>query len=98
MKLLLDTHIFLWFINEHEKLSSTAKTMILDDVNSLHISIASAWEVAIKVSIGKLTELNGGVKTFLAKVDNMPIVMLPVTPRHVEIVETLPKWCRAVCK
>ena len=90
MKLLLDTHTALWWINEHEKLSKKAKAMLLNDSHTLHISIVSAWEISIKVSLGKLFGLNGGVRTFLAKLEDMPVDLFPLTPRHVEMVETLP--------
>ena len=90
MKLLLDTHTILWWVNEYEKLSSEAKTMLLNDEHTLYISIVSAWEIAIKVSIGKITELIGGVRTFFMKVEDMPVFMLPVMPHHIEMVETLP--------
>ena len=89
MKLLLDTHAALWWVNEHEKLSSEAKLLLLNDDHTLYISIVSAWEIAIKVSLGKLPGLSG-VGVFLAKIKDIPINLLPVTPRHVEIVETLP--------
>jgi PIN domain nuclease of toxin-antitoxin system len=54
MKILLDTHIFLWFINNDPQLSPTAKTLLESDVD-LVLSAASLWEIAIKVSIGKMT-------------------------------------------
>jgi PIN domain nuclease of toxin-antitoxin system len=54
MKILLDTHAILWFFAGSEKISQTAKKLI-DDVKNLKlISIASAWEMAIKQSQGKL--------------------------------------------
>ena len=90
MKLLLDTHTALWWVNEYEKLSPKAKTMLLDEANILYISIVSMWEIAIKVSLGKLTELVGGVGAFLAEIEDMPILLLPVEPCYVEVVETLP--------
>ena len=90
MRLLLDTHTAIWLMSKQEKLSSEAKAMLLDRTSTLHVSIVSAWEVAIKTSLGKLPEFNGGVKTFLAKVKAMPVVLVPITPHHVEIVETLP--------
>ncbi len=55
MKLLLDTHTFLWFISGHASLSSTAQSLIDDKSNQPLLSIASLWEMAIKVSIGKLS-------------------------------------------
>ena len=55
MKLLLDTHTFLWFIIGSLNLSADARTLIEDQTNEKFFSIASLWEMAIKVSIGKLT-------------------------------------------
>jgi PIN domain nuclease of toxin-antitoxin system len=54
MKLLLDTHAFLWFINNDPRLSSTAIALITNQANERYLSIASLWEIAIKVGIGKL--------------------------------------------
>lgn len=54
MKLLLDTHTFLWFIMGNPKLSANARTFIEDQANEKFLSVASLWEIAIKVSIGKL--------------------------------------------
>ena len=90
MKLLLDTHTAIWWMNGHEKLSPEVKPMLSDDSHSLYISIVSAWEVAIKASLGKLPEFEGSVKAFLATMEAIPIVLLPVMPKHVEMVETLP--------
>ena len=90
MKLLLDTHTALWWVNEHEKLSSVAKAMLQSGSHPLHISMASVWEVAIKASLGKLYEFDGGSKAFLAKLANIPITLLPIESRYLEMVETLP--------
>jgi PIN domain nuclease of toxin-antitoxin system len=54
MKFLLDTHAFLWFVNDSRQLSLEAKNLIESDVD-LFLSIASLWEIAIKMSLGKLT-------------------------------------------
>ena len=90
MKLLIDTHIALWLFNEHEKLSANVKNYLLDETNELNISIVSAWEVAIKSSLGKLGDFKGGVKTFLSAINNHPIELLPVSIQHVILVESLP--------
>jgi len=90
MKLLLDTHTALWLVNDHEKLSSKAKAMLLDDANLLYISIVSAWEIAIKASIGKLPEFYGGTRSFLAKLEEMPINFLHIELDHIETLEKLP--------
>src|SRR5688572_17442121 len=55
MQILLDTHAFLWFISDSPQLSSTASAYMKDTDNTLYLSIASLWEIAIKVSVGKFT-------------------------------------------
>ena len=90
MNLLLDTHVAIWWMNKYEKLSTKTKALLVDRENTLHISIVSAWEVAIKASIGKLPEFDGGVKAFLAEMEANPIVFVPVKKQHVKMVETLP--------
>jgi len=54
MKYLIDTHTFIWYANGDSKLSTTAKE-IIDSNHEKFISLASLWEMAIKVNIGKLT-------------------------------------------
>ena len=90
MKLLIDTHAALWLFNEHENLSVAVKALLLNEENDLYISIASAWEIAIKHSLGKLIEFGGGVKRFLNAVKELPIEIVPLLPRYIEIVEELP--------
>lgn len=54
MRLLLDTHSFLWFIGGDERISSSARASIADLDNEVFLSIASLWEIAIKLNLGKL--------------------------------------------
>ena len=54
MRLLLDSHAFLWAITDSNELSATAREALMDTDNDLFLSVASAWELAIKASIGKL--------------------------------------------
>lgn len=57
MRLLLDTHAFLWWVFADPKLSRAARTAISDDAqNSVFVSAASAWEIATKYRIGKLAD------------------------------------------
>ncbi|MDR2568711.1 MAG: type II toxin-antitoxin system VapC family toxin [Oscillospiraceae bacterium] len=90
MKLLIDTHAALWLFNEHENLPSSVREHLLDEANELYMSIASAWEIAIKHSLGKLPEFNGGVKRFFYVVEEYPIELIAVLPQYVETVEVLP--------
>jgi PIN domain nuclease of toxin-antitoxin system len=66
MKLLLDTHTFLWFIGGDERLSPTAQTLIEDLSNDVYLSVASLWEMAIKISLGRL-QLAQSFETFIPR-------------------------------
>lgn len=57
MNVLLDTHSFIWFIEDHPSLTPRARKLIEDVANDVFLSIASIWEMAIKVSLGKLTRV-----------------------------------------
>jgi len=54
MRALLDTHTFIWWVTDDSRLSSTARHIIADSENTLFLSAASAWEIVIKVRLGKL--------------------------------------------
>src|SRR5262245_61893629 len=55
MNLLLDTHSFLWFIMGSPRLSGNARALIEDDAHDKRLSTASLWQMAIKLSMGRLT-------------------------------------------
>ena len=97
MKLLIDTHTALWLFNEHENLPAAVREHLLDETNDLYISIASAWEIAIKRSLGKLPGFRGGVRRFLAAVRQHPIELITVLPRAVGISVEIPLW-RDICE
>ena len=90
MRFLLDTHVFLWFITDDPRLSGYARTLIEDELNERLLSIASIWEIAIKVSIGKLP-LTQSLETFLPdQMRQNGITPLPLELSHVYRVSTLP--------
>ena len=91
MKHLLDTHTAIWaLLGNDEKLSVKAKSLIEDRTVELAVSIASAWEIAIKISKGgKITDMSG-VSVFIDKLSENGIEILGVTAEEVKIVETLP--------
>lgn len=64
MKLLMDTHAFLWFVEGDTRLSGIARDAIANPVNELYLSIASIWELSIKVAKRKLT-LNQPLESFI---------------------------------
>ena len=90
MKYMLDTHAFLWAIEAESNLSQAVREAIRDERNDVFLSIASLWEIAIKVSLGKL-HLES---TFLSLATELPIAFgltpLEITPQHLDIVSRLP--------
>lgn len=67
MKLLLDTHTLLWHANGDSQMSETASSVLMDPMNDLYVSMASIWEIAIKVGLKKLT-LSIPYVTFMTRV------------------------------
>jgi PIN domain nuclease of toxin-antitoxin system len=88
-KFLIDTHTFIWLIDDDPKLSNTCKSLIEDIDNEIFISIASLWEMAIKISIGKL-KVAGVLQQMIEELSVRNIQILPINPSHVLKVETLP--------
>ena len=56
MRILLDTHTFLWWMADPARLSGTARRAVADEANDIFVSAASAWEIATKHRIGKLPQ------------------------------------------
>jgi len=54
MKILLDTHVWLWWLTEPERLPGTVHDALEDGANPLYLSVVSSWEIAIKYTVGKL--------------------------------------------
>jgi PIN domain nuclease of toxin-antitoxin system len=90
LRLLLDTHAFLWFITNDPQLSASAQSLIADPNNEILVSPASYWETAIKVSIGKYP-LSAPYEDFIAKgLDGNGFRILPIEPRHTAVLTTMP--------
>ncbi|HEY0735615.1 MAG TPA: type II toxin-antitoxin system VapC family toxin [Herpetosiphonaceae bacterium] len=90
MKLLRDTHTFLWFINGNAQLSNTARDLIQDAANTSYISDASLWEIAIKLSLGKLA-LQQPFATFIPEqIRRNGFIELGITIRHSAYVAGMP--------
>ena len=90
MKLLLDTHAFLWFVLGDAQLSETAKSSILDAANTKLVSPASYWEIAIKISLKKYT-LHEPYEAFMQRgIFGNGFEILPIEPKHTVVLTTLP--------
>jgi PIN domain nuclease of toxin-antitoxin system len=90
---LLDTHTAIWYFNGDDALSVNAKEIILELSNQIYLNVISAWELAIKVSLGKL-EFNGQVAGFIRLAENNDITILPIKTSHLTVLETLPQIYR----
>jgi len=89
MDILLDTCSVLWFLNGDEKMPVSARDIILNAENTICVSIATLWEVAIKMSIGKL-DFDGGIDGFIAALENENFSLLEISQRHAKVVAGLP--------
>src|SRR5688500_4735080 len=90
MTFLLDTHSFLWFVWNDPKLSAGARTLIVNANNHKLVSIASCWEIAIKVGTRKLN-LGEPSATFIRRqLTQNNFDLLPIELSHATTVETLP--------
>jgi PIN domain nuclease of toxin-antitoxin system len=90
MKYLIDTHIFLWFIQDSPSLPTNIKSLMEDGNNQLLLSMASIWEIAIKYSLGKL-QLNGAFEEFIEEQLSLnEIALLPIQIKHLKKLINLP--------
>jgi len=90
MNVLLDTHAFLWFVQDDPKLSNAARALIESGETRPFLSIASLWEIAIKMSLGKL-ELTQPYEEFIPQqLAANGIGILNITIEHTAAVASLP--------
>lgn len=87
MKLLLDTHAFLWWLSDDARLGPSARTAIASRAALVHVSAATVWEIAIKSALGKL-EVDGDV---VEEVAANHFIELPIAARHAAAAGALPR-------
>jgi PIN domain nuclease of toxin-antitoxin system len=88
MKLLLDSHTFLWWLVEDPKLTAEARQAMADPSSIVHVSAATVWELSIKATLGKL-DLGGA--DLVEEIEANDFVELPMTARHAFAAGTLPR-------
>lgn len=94
MKVLLDTHVLLWWITDSDRLSERARQVMEDGANELYFSAGSGWEIAIKARLGKL-RLPEEPERFIAEQLNLNAILpLPVHMSHALRVYNLPEHHR----
>lgn len=83
MKVLLDTHVFIWMLNETEKLSHKATQILRDPDNELILSVASIWEIQIKETLGKI-KFQESIETIFEKLAaQTDLKILPIEANHI---------------
>jgi PIN domain nuclease of toxin-antitoxin system len=90
---LLDTHTAIWFFDGSTAMSTTVDKVIRDSTNRIYLSIVSAWELAIKISIGKL-RFPGNVDGFMQATQANDITIIPIETAHLTVLESLPSFHR----
>jgi PIN domain nuclease of toxin-antitoxin system len=83
VKVLLDTHAFLWWITDDRQLSSRARRILGDGSNEVYFSAASGWEIAIKTRLGRLSLGGDNLEDFVAEqVAANGFQLLPIHLNH----------------
>jgi PIN domain nuclease of toxin-antitoxin system len=90
LKFLIDTHIFLWAIEDSPRLSNSAKVLLENTENQPLLSIASLWEISIKISIGKLASLGSFSQVIDDYVTTKGLQLLNISPEHLDVLASLP--------
>lgn len=89
MKYLIDTHVFIWFVENSPNLTKSMKDLIEDENSDILISIASLWEISIKTSIGKLP-MTRRFEELIDVVNEDLIEILPINFAHTVENNSLP--------
>jgi PIN domain nuclease of toxin-antitoxin system len=90
MRCLLDTHTAVWYFAGSPELSEKAKEAIINGNNEIYVSVVSAWEIAIKRSLGRESASLCSAAAFFGEIGARGFELLALEPRHVSPVETLP--------
>jgi len=90
MAALLDTHTFLWFVSGDKQLPEKIKNKILDINEPCYISIASLWEITIKIQIGKL-KIDISIEDLFKYADRNQIEIVQITAEHLLVLASLPQ-------
>ncbi len=83
MRTLLDTHVLFWWLTDDARLSALARQVLSDDPDTAHVSVATAWEIAIKVGQGKWPEAGWLIGNFEREIGNEGFELLPIEVLHV---------------
>ena len=89
MIILLDTHYLIWTLEGDPRLNTNVLSLVKDPAVPLHISLASYWEIAIKMSLDKF-RIKSGFEKLVERTRELGISELPITMEHTRLVKNLP--------
>ena len=87
MKLLLDTHALLWWLDDDQRLGPAARGLLLDRSHDTYVSMVSLWEIVVKKRVGKLAV---DFSEVLAETENQGFLLLDLLPSHLVALSGLP--------
>ena len=90
MHLLLDTHLYIWWLKDDKRLSKKARALIVD-ADIIYISSVSMWEAAVKIQLGKL---DADINDLIESIEKEGFVEFPLTVKQVTQVANLPNHYR----
>jgi PIN domain nuclease of toxin-antitoxin system len=90
MRILVDTHTFLWDLNADPRSSRKAKEFLRSDEDDLVFSLVSLWEIAIKIKTGKLNTIGSSVAYIRDEMNAYSMELLPIRYEHILNLEALP--------
>ena len=91
MRLLIDSHALIWYVDQHQQLSPASHAAISDPSNVLLLSAGSIWEIAIKIGLGKLVLTQPYSLWMSRALDDLGITVLPITVEYADAQASLPK-------
>jgi PIN domain nuclease of toxin-antitoxin system len=90
MRILVDTHVFLWDLLDDRRSSRKAKEILSSDEHQLYFSLVSLWEIAIKMKTGKLNAVGSTVSYIRDEMAEYRMELLPLRYEHILELERLP--------
>lgn len=87
MRLLLDTHALLWWLDDDPRLGVRARALVEDPANDVLVSVASLWEIVVKARVG---ELDADIEEVAAAVEGDGFILLGISVAHLAALATLP--------
>lgn len=91
MRLLIDSHALIWYVDQHQQLSSASLAAISDPANDLLLSAGSIREIAIKIGLGKLVLTQPYSLWMSQALNDLGITVLPITVEYADAQASLPK-------